>query len=172
MNIIYYCHFFSKKNLILVKMNPTGWAILIIVVVVIIVVIAVLLLSTNRLAFPQVANFKVSLAGTSVVPPVTTNGAGVGVFTLNTNNLSADVVVTNLSSTATSIGLYQGTSGKVGILLVSLPLVTSGNNAVSVGTLSDIPSNVVSMLLMGEVYVNVVTTDHPTGEVRGQVVRI
>lgn len=153
-------------------MNGTGWAILIIVVVVIIVVIAVLLLSTNRLAFPKVANFKVSLAGSSEVPPVTTTGSGVGVFSLNSNSLSSEVVVLNLSSTPTSVGLYQGTSGKIGTLLLSLPLVSSGNNAVSVGTISDVPSNVVSMLLLGEVYVNVLTTDHPTGEVRGQVVRL
>ncbi len=121
-------------------------------------------------ALPSVASaemtFVARLSGAQVSPPVTTNGSGLGVFRLSTDqkSLSYDLVVQDLTN-VTVAHLHIAPPGESGP--VAIPLASAPFNRLS-GTAAITPEQV-SALLAGNVYVNVHTAANPNGEIRGQL---
>jgi hypothetical protein len=112
------------------------------------------------------------------VPAVTAPGATltVGSGLVYFNDISQgisvnNVLFNNLTGSATAAGLYNAAAGangpKVADLSIStlVPGSTSGtlNGVISLGTLG------YQQLLLGNLYINVLTAQNPTGEVRGQL---
>jgi hypothetical protein len=89
---------------------------------------------------------------------------GTGTFTLTESGLQYDITVRNLSSSLTAAHFHLGAAGVNGDILQSISF--SGNRATGTWALTTDQRNAV---LRGQIYVNVHTTNHPDGEIRGQV---
>ena len=116
--------------------------------------------------------FGAELSGENEVPPVASDGSGYGYFTLSADMtaLYFRVKVSDLDDITLS-HIHEAPAGSNGG--VEFPLFTGGpppfdeDNPVS-GTLN--PTLIqVAALLAGDFYVNVHTTTHPGGEIRGQI---
>ena len=121
--------------------------------------------------------FVAYLDGGQAVPPVTTVGSGSGTFTLNGDStvLSYEVTVSNLEGDITAAHFHnraQGLSGGVVKTIHSGATGTGDTTFVGVWTSTDsepLTAAMVVELCSGNLYVNVHTTLHGSGEVRGQV---
>jgi hypothetical protein len=111
-----------------------------------------------------------TLSGANQVPPVTTAGTGTANITLNPGHdeLCYHVTVSSLSSPVIAAHIHMGPAGTNGPIVIPFAAPTTGTSEGCV-TISD--------TLMTELrsdpsgfYVNVHTTAHPGGEVRGQLV--
>jgi hypothetical protein len=117
-------------------------------------------------------NFSVPLTGAQQVPPVTTSGSGTANMAYDpaTRLLTWSVAFSGLSSAATMAHIHgpaaQGKNAGVEIWLskkgAALSSPFSGE-----ATLTEAQA---TQLKAGEMYINVHTKDHPTGEIRGQVI--
>lgn len=128
-------------------------------------------------------DFRAILSGANEVPPVTTAASGDATFTLSADGLTLNYVLTvsGLTDiTASHIHLAPaGTNGPVVVTLFIGPkpgafsgilaqgMITSANLA---GRLAGQPlSALIAEINAGNAYVNVHTTAHPPGEIRGQI---
>ncbi|RSK24737.1 CHRD domain-containing protein [Hymenobacter metallilatus] len=114
--------------------------------------------------------FVAALSGTQEVPPVTTNGTGIGTFNLSQNQgrLAFRVVVSGLSGPITMAHFHQGATGVAGPVVLDLMPYISGN--VIEGEVTPTPA-IVTAMLAGQIYINVHTAANPGGEIRGQLIR-
>jgi CHRD domain len=125
-------------------------------------------------------NFAAPMSGEAEVPSVVTQAAGVATFKLGEEGLAFKVNVANIDNVIAShihCGAV-GVNGPVGVTLFrGGPVTVNGTLAQGVVTAPD-PGNgcgwtdlaaVVAALEGGDTYVNVHTTAHPGGEIRGQV---
>ncbi|WBA42649.1 CHRD domain-containing protein [Hymenobacter canadensis] len=114
--------------------------------------------------------FVASLSGAQEVPPVTTNGVGVGTFNLaqSQDKLKFRVVVGGLSGPITMCHFHQGAAGAAGPVVLDLMSFVSGN--VIEGEVAPTPA-IVTAMLAGQIYINVHTAANPGGEIRGQLIR-
>lgn len=113
------------------------------------------------------------LVGTQEVPPVPTFGKGTAKICLDVKNgvIKYKVKVCQLSSPVTGGSFNLGTVGVVGPVLVGLnPFSNCGCSLKSEGIWYAIQPQVIAALLTEGVYINVTTVNHPTGEIRGQVI--
>lgn len=108
--------------------------------------------------------------------PAQISGA-TGVSTLWLNNtmdtLKYNIMITGLSSSATSAHFHNGNVMMNGPVVKSLTL--TGNTISGLWTKTDsepFSNAMVSELLKGNLYLNVHTTNNPNGELRGQVYRL
>lgn len=118
------------------------------------------------------------LLGSNEVPSVVTLGFGFLYVKLSQcgRTLTYRLIVRNLSSDITAANFYLGAPGvDSNIILYTLNAFTLINGElVSTGTWTsaDTPQpltpDIVNAMLSGNVYVNVLTEDHPTGEIRAQ----
>ena len=125
-------------------------------------------------------NFAAPMSGEAEVPSVDTQATGVATFKLGEEGLAFKVNVANIDNViAAHIHCgAAGVNGPVGVTLFSGgPDRVNGTLAEGVITAPD-PGNacgwtdlaaVVAALESGDTYVNVHTTAHPGGEIRGQV---
>ena len=115
-------------------------------------------------------NFVSDLNTMETIPMIMVSGAyGLGSFglTMDNSKLNFKVICQGLTGAITSAKLYAGTIGMVGVEVADLTSYVSGN----VITGNIIPtSSVLSNLLAGEIYLNITTVQHPTGELRSQLV--
>jgi hypothetical protein len=118
-----------------------------------------------------VSQFDATLAGSQEVPPVTTSASGKAVFALSDDatELHYRVMVSDIP-TVTASHIHMGAAGVNGGVV--FPLFTGGgtfdeDNPIS-GMLSLNDANIFA-LLAGDYYVNVHTTNTPSGEIRGQI---
>ncbi len=115
-------------------------------------------------------NLDGSASGVSVVPSVTTSGAGTisGTYNKTTNVMQYSIAWTGLSSAASGVSFYSGASGVNGTLIQDVNITTAGSTGASTGsiTLTDAQE---TDLLAGNWYYLIGTSNHATGEVRGQV---
>jgi hypothetical protein len=142
-------------------------------------------LSTSVLA--QQEKFSAKLSGSNEVPPVTTSGSGVATFQLSANGKSLDYQL-NLTNMNSVMGAHihngkQGENGPVvaGLFNPSMTAPPTGaiNGQLKKGTLTSADlsgplagkqiSDLVTMIKSGVAYVNVHTTQHQNGEIRGQI---
>jgi len=116
----------------------------------------------------QDITFVANLDGAQEVPAVTTSAKGLGAFhyTIGQTTLDVNVQLTNLSSEITGAHLHTGAVGASGPVIIDLGSLVTGNRIQGSVTLT-IPD--IIQLANGLVYVNVHTTDHVDGEIRGQL---
>ena len=134
------------------------------------------------LAPPALAadNIAAPMSGDEEVPAVDTQATGVAKFKLRNEGLAFKVNVANIDNVVAShihCGSV-GVNGPVGVtLFVGGPVDVNGTLAEGVITAPD-PGNacgwadldaVIAALESGDTYVNVHTTAHPGGEIRGQI---
>jgi CHRD domain len=137
----------------------------------------------------QTVRFHIRLTGDQQVPAVSTTAFGFAEVRLSENNstLSFEVVVCNIAN-VTASHIHVGASGTNGPVVLpffgSPPLFNStrGCDTLAQGTRisTDLVarpaagintwSDFINALMTGNTYVNVHTTAHPGGEIRGQLV--
>lgn len=133
-------------------------------------------------AYAQNEKYRAKLDGKNEVPPVDTPAEGVINFKTKPDTLTWKMNVTDLSE-ATGLHIHQGSPGQNGDIIVDLlkeskhsetpkGMVMRGNvtaaslqGAMQGKTLEDLKT----AMSGGETYVNLHTTDHPDGLIRGQL---
>lgn len=115
-----------------------------------------------------ITSFMATLNGSQEVPSVSTSANGAGTFNWSDRNsaLTYDITVQNLSSPIIAAHFHTGAPGVAGPAIKDITF--SGNRAT--GTWADLTSQQRIDLFAGRLYVNVHTSTHPDGEIRGQVV--
>jgi hypothetical protein len=98
---------------------------------------------------------------------------GLGTFNLSQDNtmLEVNVLVNDLTSPITNAHLHYGMPGVSGPVIVPISQFRTGNSyrgVFDLTTLAD-PAAFLDSLQMGEVYVNIHTSNYPAGEIRGQL---
>ncbi len=115
-------------------------------------------------------SFTSALNGAKEVPLVVSSATGTGSFTLTSAGLQYDLTLRSISgSTITGAHFHRGTVGVNGPVLE--PITFNQTTLRASGTWTDLTSEERSLLLDGDVYVNVHTVANPNGEIRGQLVR-
>lgn len=128
-------------------------------------------------------NFRAHLSGDEEVPPVETRARGQAVFQQTLSGLDFELAVANIDNVfAAHIHCApDGVNGPVGVTLFSESPPVEGpvNGVLSEGTVTapdednacgwDNLADVVVAIKSGDTYVNVHTTENPSGEIRGQI---
>jgi hypothetical protein len=111
-------------------------------------------------------DIKVKLSGDQEVPPVTTKAAGSGTIVIGADrSVSGGVTTTGIQGTAAHIHVGKaGTNGPVAI-----PLAQNGDNGWSAAPGAKLSDAQYQSYKAGDLYVNVHSTAHPDGEIRGQL---
>jgi hypothetical protein len=134
--------------------------------------------------------FNTKMTGFQETPSILTTGTGTFKSTLDSTgtSLSYTLTFTPLSSTATMSHIHFGEPGVAGAIFVFLcggggkPACPAGGGTVT-GTITaadvlGVPaqgidagsfSELLTILRSGDAYVNVHSTNHPSGEIRGQI---
>lgn len=114
----------------------------------------------------QAADVAVTLSGAQEVPAVTTSAKGTGTLKFADDGaVSGGVTTTGITGTAAHI--HSGAAGKNGPVVVPLQKGTDGAWTVPAG--AKLTPDQQKLLQSGELYVNVHSTAHPDGEIRGQL---
>ena len=151
-------------------MKKTGLLVLIVLVVI---------LSAAFISIPASAavnrNNVAHLSGSEEVLPVDTSAVGQAIFKLSKDGpeLSYKLIVANIEDVIAA-HIHMAPAGQNGAVIV--PLYTGGlipgrfNGILAEGTIdtSSYPG-LVEAMMAGNTYVNVHTTQHPGGEIRGQI---
>ncbi len=106
------------------------------------------------------------LQGSQETPANTSTGSGYGEFTVDDAAMTLDCEFSfyNLSSTETSVHIHTGARGVAGS--VTFPF----NLGASVDTLlTGLTTQQIASLIAGGMYLNIHSTNHPNGELRGQI---
>jgi hypothetical protein len=122
-------------------------------------------------ASADIIQFNFGLDGLQEVPPVTTPGFGLATVTLNTvtgdvsvsgtfQDLLANVQAAHIHGLA-PVGVNAG---------VILGLQLTGTTTGTISGMGTLTAAQVQGMIEGRTYINVHTTQHPGGEIRGQVV--
>lgn len=113
-------------------------------------------------------NFETILSGDQEVPPVDTPAMGVGTFVLSEDQtmLSYEITFEGLVAPETAAHIHNAPVGVNGPVVFNL-----GTGSPKVGTW-DIPAEMVTELLAGNLYVNVHSEEFPGGEIRGQIEKV
>lgn len=117
-------------------------------------------------------DFIAVLNGEQEVPPVPTPATGFGAFTLSSagDSLAFTITVQDLNSAIVAAHFHHAQAGVNGPVVRNIAF--TGNHAAGVWTSADaqpLTPFLVAELLAGRIYVNVHTTMHPAGEIRGQL---
>jgi len=121
-------------------------------------------------ASAQVIRYEFPVTGAQEVPPVSTTADAQATVVLDMSNLRADVYCTfmGLSSAITAAHIHTGAIGVNGPVVVPLAATagTTGQIAQSQVTLTAATAQAIAS---GGAYINLHSTNHPAGEVRGQI---
>src|SRR5918992_1278008 len=144
-----------------------------------IVTILSAVLATAGVAYADDLEFEAELSGAEEVPPVETEGEGEVKFESDGSSVDFELEWDDLTTPALFAHIHcgvNGVNGPVGVTLFTGTMGTEGEvegsftapdpgNACGWEDLAD----VLGAMATGGAYVNVHTTQHPGGEVRGQV---
>lgn len=110
------------------------------------------------------------LTGDQEVPAVATPAIGVASFLLNGahDSLCVTVTFTGLSSAVTGAHIHAGVPGVSGPVIKDLASFITGNSIQTVIYGTDLSTHF-KEYMAGQLYINVHTTNHPDGEIRGQI---
>ena len=141
-------------------------------------------LATPVMATKQYTNYRAILRGSNQNPPVETNAHGVFIATLSADgkSLTFKLIVANMEN-VTMAHIHIGDSATNGPVVVFLfhteTPVARQDGILSQGTftasdfkgplLGQAFSALINAIVNGDAYVNVHSTQHPAGEIRGQV---
>jgi len=141
-------------------------------------------LATPVVAAKQHTNYRAILRGSNQIPAVETNAHGVFIATLNPDgkSITFKLIVSNMEN-VTMAHIHIGNSATNGLVVVFLfhseTPVARQNGILSQGTFtaSDFKgplagqafSALINAITTGDAYVNVHSTQHPAGEIRGQI---
>jgi hypothetical protein len=111
--------------------------------------------------------FTASLDGSQETPAVTTNGKATAwaLLSADMKTLTYRLTYARLDTTATAAHFHTAPVGVPGPVVHGIAL--AGNT--SSGTWSEIPDSLIRRLLRGEMYLNIHSSLHPGGEIRGQL---
>jgi len=129
--------------------------------------------SPNDTQTPNTLSLTVKLDGSQQVPqPVQTAAIGTAELVLDqeTGALSGRLTVSNPSSTITAAHIHQAIAGYNSIPFLPLQKSETDNNVWNIPPDTVLSSNEVESLLMGGMYINAHSANHPAGEIRGQIV--
>jgi hypothetical protein len=130
-------------------------------------------------AYAQERKFEAELSGAAERPPVVTEGVGEAKFESDGTSVEYELKWDDLTTPASAAHIHCGgpeETGPVGVTLFAGSGDTEGEvqatftapdpgNACGWEDLAD----VLDAMAAGDTYVNVHTTDHPGGEIRGQI---
>ena len=109
---------------------------------------------------------KVMLSGGQEVPPVSSSGAGTGAITVGEDNsVSGSVKTTGVNGTMAHI--HNGAAGKNGPVII--PLTKDGDGTWTVPSGAKLTDAQYAAFKAGDLYVNVHSAQHQSGEIRGQL---
>jgi hypothetical protein len=116
-------------------------------------------------------SFTVALTGAQQVPPVTTPGSGTANLTWDpaTRGVSWSITYSGLSSPVTMAHFHNGATGKNGPVVIWLTKRGQAPTGPITGSATLTPAQA-AQFEAGDWYINVHTTNHPAGEIRGQVI--
>lgn len=104
--------------------------------------------------------------------PLTNDASGLGLFSLEGDQLAFNITYTGLSGTATAAHLHgpASTSANAGVQINLAPYHQGdlGDSGAFTGVVKLTPAQR-AMILNGQMYFNIHTTAHPAGEARGQL---
>ena len=109
--------------------------------------------------------FIAHLDGAQETPAVTTNAMGTGWFSLVNDSLYFQITFAGLSSALSAAHFHMGAMGVAGGVVKPISFTDSTLNSVW----ADISNDNLLALVKGDIYVNVHSSSHPNGEIRGQV---
>ena len=145
----------------------------------------VLLVSAQAQA--QTINFTAALHGGNEVPGVSTGAVGVGTVSVNmaTQAVTYRIDVYNMPVGTTASHFHAAAAGVNGPVVVNFTVSAGISNDFAIsGTASATDlrpaaaqginswEDFIQALLLGNIYMNVHSTNNPGGEIRGQVVRV
>jgi hypothetical protein len=109
---------------------------------------------------------KVKLTGAQEVPPVTSTASGAGTIKIDKDmTVSGSVTTKGIEGVAAHI--HSGAAGKNGPPVITLEQKSPGEWSVPAG--SKLTDEQYKMFKAGELYVNVHSAAHQSGEIRGQL---
>ena len=109
---------------------------------------------------------KVLHRGGQEVPPVSSSGAGTGAITVGEDkSVSGSVKTTGVNGTMAHI--HNGAAGKNGPVIV--PLTKDGDGTWTVPSGAKLTDAQYAAFKAGDLYVNVHSAQHQSGEIRGQL---
>ena len=141
----------------------------------------ILVATATTQSYAQNEKYRAKLDGNNEVPPVNTTSEGVINFKTKSGMMTWKMNVTGIND-ATAANIHQGKVGEKGDIIVDLMKVSKhkdtakgmlmrGNvtdssltGAMAGKTLADLQTAIAN----GDTYVNLATSDHPDGELRGQ----
>lgn len=125
--------------------------------------------ATKADAQPFTATHYAELTSANETSPVISPAMGLALLDVerDSNLVHYTVTVIDLSGTITSAGFYLGSDIQDGTPLKSITFA-AGKHTAS-GTLSNLSSTEISAFTSGNVYLQVMTSANPTGEIRAQV---
>jgi hypothetical protein len=109
---------------------------------------------------------RVELSGAAEVPPVETKASGSGVINIGVDNSITGIVHTS-GVNATMAHIHDGAAGKSGPVII--PLIREGSDGWTVPPNTKLTEEQVKAFKAGDLYVNVHSSAHPAGEIRGQL---
>jgi hypothetical protein len=143
---------------------------------------ASLVLTAANSSYAQNEKYRAKLDGKNEVPPLNTTSEGVINFKTKSGMMTWKMNITGLND-ATAANIHQGKVGEKGDVVVDLMKVSKhkdtakgmlmrGNvtdssltGTMAGKTLADLQTAIAN----GDTYVNLATSDHPDGELRGQI---
>jgi hypothetical protein len=109
---------------------------------------------------------QVNLTGSQEVPAVNTSASGNGSITVNDDKTVSGTITTN-GITGTAAHIHAGAPGKNGG--VAVPLTKGGDNTWTVPPGTKLTDQQYKAYKAGDLYVNVHSAAHPSGEIRDQL---
>jgi hypothetical protein len=129
------------------------------------------LLAAALPASADIIHFNFGLDGLQEVPPVTTPGFGMATVTLNTVTGDVSVSGTFQDLLASVQAAHIHGLAPVGVNAgVILGLQLTGTTSGTISGMGTLTAAQVQGMIGGQTYINVHTTQHPGGEIRGQIV--
>jgi CHRD domain len=134
---------------------------------------------SNSAVFAVTSKYAAKLSSQNEVPPNTSGATGEASFKSSNKDLTFSINATGITN-ATAGHIHQGKPGQNGPVLVTLFNNTSPKNTVEekgVITASMLEgslkgktiSNLITAMEKGDTYANIHTTQHPKGELRGDI---
>ena len=127
-------------------------------------VFAVFLTSSAICASSQ--EIKIVLSGNQEIPPVATSASGTGTITVNADrSVIGNATITGMSVTVAH--LHEGAAGTSGPIII--PLIRTADNVWSVPSGARLTDAQYESYKAGNLYFNIHSEAHRSGEIRGQI---